>query len=301
MYQYIWIPLILVYGICKSFREALKKKALQSCSVLEVLFFYTFFAFLLTIPFSIGQGIFEISYRYHLVILLKSFMIFVAWICAMSAMKRLPLSIYCVLDMSRTLFSVLLSIVLLGETLGLLQGIGMTLVLAGVTIVNLKKDKQTGEHTSYKVIPLVIISALFNAFSATIDKYTLSSDPNRWFFGSELLNVAQMQFWYMLYLTSFYGLYILARYLVKKEKINAKKALKCPWIYVLSILFMLADKAMFIANSNPYSKVITMTTLQQISVLVTIVLGKILYKEKNILYRMCCAILIITGIIISVI
>lgn len=301
MYQYIWIPLILFYGICKSFREALKKKALQSCSVLEVLFFYTFFAFLLTIPFAIGQGIFEISYKYHLAILLKAFMIFVAWIFAMSAMKKLPLSIYCVLDMSRTLFSVLLGVVLLGESLGLLQGIGMTLVLAGVTIVNLKKDKQTGEHTSYKVIPLVILGAIFNALSAVIDKYTLSSDPNRWLFGSELLNDAQMQFWYMLYLSSFYGLYILARYIVKKEKINAKRALKCPWIYILSILFMLADKAMFIANSNPNSKVITMTVLQQVSVLVTILLGKILYKEKNILYRMCCAGLIIVGIIISVI
>ncbi len=301
MYQYIWIPLILSYGICKSFREALKKKALQSCSVLEVLFFYTFFAFLLTIPFAIGQGIFKVSLEYHMAILLKSFMIFVAWICAMSAMKRLPLSIYCVLDMSRTLFSVLLSIIVLGEALGLLQGIGMVLVFAGVMIVNLKKDSTVGKNTSYKVIPLVILSCLLNAFSAIIDKYTLSNDPNRWLFGSELLNDGQMQFWYMLYLTSFYGLYILARYFIKKEKINAKRALKCPWIYILSVLFMLADKAMFIANSNPNSKVITMTILQQVSVLVTILLGKILYKEKNILFRMCCAVLIITGIIISVI
>ena len=110
-----------------------------------------------------------------------------------------------------------------------------------------------------------------------------------------------MQFWYMLYLTSLYGLYILARFIFKKEKINAKRALTCPYIYVLSILFMLADKAMFIANSNPNSKVITLTVLQQVSVLVTILLGKILYKEKNILYRSFCAILIIAGIIISVI
>ena len=88
---------------------------------------------------------------------------------------------------------------------------------------------------------------------------------------------------------------------LSKEKINAKRALKCPWIYALSILFMLADKAMFIANSNPNSKVITLTVLQQVSVLVTILLGKILYKEKNILYRSFCAILIIAGIIISVI
>ncbi|MBQ3018564.1 MAG: DMT family transporter [Clostridia bacterium] len=299
--KYIWIPLILFYGTCKGVREALKKKAMEKCSVMEVLFFYTFFAFLLTIPFAIGQDIFGISIKYHLVIFLKAFMIFIGWICAMNAMKRLPLSIYCVLDMSRMLFSIVLSIILLGETLGLFQGIGMVFVLVGVTIVNLKKDKKSGQTTTYKAIPLVVISCLLNAFSAIIDKYTLSTETGKWFFGDELLNDAQMQFWYMLYLSSLYGLFILARFLIKKEKINVKRCLKCPWIYMLSILFMLADKAMFIANSNPNSKVVTLTVLQQVSVIVSILLGKILYKEKHILYRICCAILIVVGIVFSVI
>lgn len=299
--QNAWIPLILFYGLCKSVREVLKKKAMTKCSVMEVLFFYTFFAFLLTIPFSIGQNVFDVSIKYHLAILLKSFFIFIGWICAMNAMKKLPLSIYCVMDMSRMLFSIALGIIFLGERLGALQGVGMLIVLVGVTIVNFKKDRQTGETTTYKAIPLVLLSCLLNAFSAIIDKFTLSQEPNKWLFGDEMLNDAQMQFWYMLYLCSFYGLYILARFIIKKEKINVKKCLKCPWIYALSILFMLADKAMFIANSSPNSKVVTLTVLQQVSVIVTILLGRILYKEKNIVYRIFCAILIITGIVFSVI
>ena len=300
--EYLWIALILFYGICKSFREALKKKAMESCSVIEVLFFYTFFAFLLTIPFAIGQNIFSVSIQYHLAILIKSFAIFVGWLCALTAMKRLPLSIYCVMDMSRMLFSVLLGIIILGETFsGWLQGIGLTLVLAGVLLVNLKKDKKTGEKTTYKAIPLVIISCILNAVSAVIDKYTLSTAPNRWLFGNEILTDAQMQFWYMLYLSSLYGIYILIRLALKKEKISPVKCLKCPWIYILSILFMLADKAAFIANSDPNSKVVTMTVLQQVSVIVTILLGKMLYKEKHILYRLGCAGLIIIGIVISII
>ena len=151
-----------------------------------------------------------------------------AWICALNAMKRLPLSLYCVLDMSRTLFSVVLGIVFLGETLGLLQGIGMVLVLVGVLLVNLKKENKANGTTDYKAIILVIISCLLNAFSALIDKYTLSTDPNRWLYGSDILTDAQMQFWYMLYLTSFYGIYLLVRVLQKKEKVDVKKCLKCP-------------------------------------------------------------------------
>ena len=299
--QYLWIPLILFYGVAKGIREALKKKSMQTCSVIEVLFFYTFFAFLLTIPFSVGQNIFGVSLKYHLAILLKAFMIFVGWICALNAMKKLPLSVYCILDMSRMLFSVLLSIILLGEAMGIFKGIGFGLVLVGILLVNLKKESNSNEKIRLKAIFLVVISCILNALSAIIDKLTLSSDPNRWLFGSELLSDGQMQFWYMLYLTSFYGIYMLIRVLFAKERVNVKKCLTCPWIYLLSILFMFADRAMFIANSSEYSTVGAMTVLQQISVVVTIILGKIIYKEKNIVYRLICAGLIIIGIVISVI
>ena len=64
---------------------------------------------------------------------------------------------------------------------------------------------------------------------------------------------------------------------------------------------MVADKAMFIAYSIPNSQVVTLTVLQQVSVIVSILLGKILYKEKHIAYRIFCAILIASGIVFSVI
>lgn len=299
--EHLWIYLILFYGICKSVREVLKKKSMERCSVIEVLFFYTFFAFLLTIPFSIGKGIFDVGLKYHLFMLAKAIMIFIAWLLAMNAIKKLPLGLYCVMDMSRMLFSILFGVIFLGETLGLLQGIGMALVLIGVTIVNFKRDKKTGEKTTYKAIPLILISCLLNGLTSLVDKFTLSQTAENTFFGGETLNDAQMQFWYMLYLCSLYGLYILFKFIFKKEKINAKRCLTCPYIYFLSLLFMLADRAMFIANSSQNSQLVTLTVLQQVSVIATILLGRILYKEKHVVYRILCALLIICGIVLSVI
>ena len=292
--QYSWIFLILLYGIFKGLREALKKKAVESNSVLEVLFFYTFFAFLLTIPFS--RDIFSVSIKYHIAILIKSFAIFIAWLCALNSIKRLPLSVYSVMDMGRMVFSILFGIIFLGEDLALLQIIGIVLVITGITMVNLKSKGHNGENTTLKVIPLVLVSCILNALSGTLDKFLLSQSPDRWLFGSDFLTASQMQFWYMLYLTSFYLIYIL----IKREKINVKRCIKCPWIYILSVLFIVADRAMFIANTNPNSTVVIMTLLKQSSVLVSILLGRIIYKEKNILYRTLCALLIITGIVISV-
>ncbi len=294
--QGTWIFLILLYGIFKGLREALKKKAMEKQSVLEVLFFYTLFAFLMTIPFSIGQGILHVSLKYHIAMLIKAFMIFIAWLCALNSIKRLPLSIYGVMDMGRMLFTIILGVIFLGEAIGLFQGIGMVFVLVGVTLVNFSKRKQKEKNTTLKVLPLVLASCILNAGSGVLDKFLLSTTTDRWLFGTEILTPTQMQFWYMLYLTAFYGLYIL----IKKEKINVRKCVSCPWIWILSTLFIIADKALFIANADPNSQVVIMTLLKQSSVLVTIALGRIIYKEKDIFYRICCAIIIISGITISV-
>ncbi len=292
--SYLWVGLILVYGIFKGLREALKKKAMGTNSVIEVLVFYTLFAFLMIIPFS--HNVFAISYRYHIAILIKSSIIFVAWLCALNSIKRLPLSVYSVMDMARVIFSILLGVLLLGESIGILQGVGMVLVIAGITLVNLKSKQTPTERPNKLVIVLVLISCLLNSVSGIMDKWLLSTQGGRWFLGDEIITSSQLQFWYMLYLTLFYVAYAL----IKREKINVKKCITCPWIWILSLLFVVADRALFVANSSPDSTVVVMTLIKQSSVLVTIAMGKIMYKEQHILYRILCAVLIIAGIVLSV-
>ena len=220
--SYLWVGLILVYGIFKGLREALKKKAMGTNSVIEVLVFYTLFAFLMIIPFS--HNVFAISYRYHIAILIKSSIIFVAWLCALNSIKRLPLSVYSVMDMARVIFSILLGVLLLGESVGILQGIGMVLVIAGITLVNLKSKQTPTERPNKLVIVLVLISCLLNSVSGIMDKWLLSTQGGRWFLGDEIITSSQLQFWYMLYLTLFYVAYAL----IKREKINVKKCITCP-------------------------------------------------------------------------
>ena len=291
----MWIALIASYGIIKSFREVLKKKAMETNSVIEVLFFYTLFAFLMTLPMS--RDIFSVSLKYHLVLIVKSGIIFVAWLCALNSIKRLPLSIYSVIDMGRIVSAILLGVLFLGESLGVFQILGISLVIVGITLVNLKTKQGVDEKASKKVILLVAISGLLNSVSSVMDKWLLSKEPNRFFLGDETIETPQLQFWYMLYLVLFYLGYIV----VKREKVNVVKCVKCPWIWILSLLFVVADRCLFIANSDPNSTVVVMTLLKQSSVLVTIGMGWLLYKEKNILWRIVCAILVIGGIMLSII
>ncbi len=292
----LWIFLILIYGVFKGFREALKKKSTQENTVIEVLFFYTLFAFLITVPFS--RDIFSLSVRAHIVILFKAFIIFSAWMCAMNSIKRLPISLYSVTDMSRMVFTILMGVLFLDEAIGVNEGIGIALVITGVVLVNLFSGKGSDEKPRLSLLFLVLASCALNSIAEITDKWLLSSSiTERWFLGSEVVATEQMQFWYMLYLTAFYGLYIL----IRREKINFKKCVKSPYIWLLSLLFVIADRAMFIANTYENSTIVVMTLIKQSSVLVTILLGKLVFKEKNIAKRALCACLVVAGIVISVI
>ena len=81
--------------------------------------------------------------------------------------------------------------------------------------------------------------------------------------------------------------------IIKKEKLELKKAFTNPWIYALSFSLVLGDRLLFIANSDPASKVTIMTLLKQSSAILTIVLGKILYHEKHIAKKLLCAFIIL--------
>lgn len=95
----LWIFLVLLYGILKGAREILKKKALEKNSTIEVLFVYTLLSFLIVLPDAGNAAGMEL--RFYFYIAAKSFVIFLAWMCSFKAIRKMPISLYGVLDLSR--------------------------------------------------------------------------------------------------------------------------------------------------------------------------------------------------------
>lgn len=289
----VWILLVLLYGVFKGFREIAKKKAMEEHSVMEILFFYSLIAFVLIIPTA--KDAFALPVNYYGLIFLKSFVIFVAWILGFEAIKKMPISTYGVLDLSRVLFSTFFGVAILGEVLRFTQVIGIILVGSGLlllkyqpkkkALINGESDQEIKEKESLK--PVVVIAAFgscfLNALSGLMDKLFMKD-----------VSSSQLQFWYMLYLVLLYLGFILVR------KIPLRfSALKNKWIWLLSILFVIADKALFVANSYPESKVTVMTLLKQAGCIVTIMAGRFIFKEKNTGFKLLCAAIIIGGIVIG--
>lgn len=303
----MWIWLALLYGVIKGVREIVKKKSLVKNTVLEVLFVYTLLSFVFVIPTAPFAG--GVSAPLMLAIAVKSFVIFIAWICSFRAINKMPISLYGLLDLSRVLFSTLLGVAFLREVMSGFQIIGFFLVCLGLLLCRYQtqmsgmvrsvakglRRKEKGntrtekpvvtEHVETKIIFFALLSCLLNGVSGTMDKVLMQQ-----------INSTQLQFWYMLFLISYYIIYVL----ITKTKLALVKALKNGWIWLLSILFVIGDRALFLANQSADSRVTVMTLLKQACCVVTILAGKFIFKEKNIAYKLFCAAIVITGIVVAV-
>ena len=311
----MWIFLVLFYGVLKGIREIVKKMALKKNSVIEVLFFYTFLAFLFVLPQAKDAG--GLEARAYIAIAAKAFCVFLAWIFSFRAINKMPLSLYGVLDLSRVLFATLLGVVVLHESLGMMQTFGLIFVSTGLLLLKyhppflyrlfVKEDDnlsavgdvitddskkasseiiQKASNDSVKPIYIffAFFSCMMNALSGLLDKILMQD-----------MNSSQLQFWYMLFMVSYYAIYML----VTRTKLS-RDVWKNGWIWLLSILFVAVDKALFIANGIEDSRVTIMTLLKQSGCVVAILAGKYIFKEKNTGYKLFCAAIIVIGIVIGV-
>lgn len=289
MSSYIWVLLVAVYAVCKGSREIFKKIALKKNSVMEVLFLYVCLSFVMVIPFM--KEAFQIQdWNYMYLILIKSFVIFVAWICSFRALSKMPVSLYGVLDLSRILFSTFYGILLLSESIGFMHIVGLILVSSGLLLLKFKpfsKKEKSSEKVDFKVVITAFAGCGLTALSGALDKILMRKGD---------LTSGQLQFWYMLFLVIFYALYIVFTH----TKIDYKSTLKNKWVYLMSLTLVIGDKALFVANNNPECTVTLMTLIKQISCIVVILGGKFVFKEKRILYKLFCAGVIVCGIIIAV-
>ena len=313
----IWILLTMVYGLLKGGREISKKKAMDKNTVMEVLLIYTLIGFLIVIPRA--PHAMGLDHHQYGLILIKSFSIFLAWIMGFHALKHLPVSLYGVLDLSRVLLGTLLGVIVLHEVLVWNQILGLALVAFGLLALRFKfvgqrpekalpettsvsssadssedpkpqaepdasetQKEGTASHTRF--VLLAFGSCVLNSVSGLLDKILMKD-----------INSSQMQFWYMLFLLLFYLFYVL----VTRTPIR-KTVWKNGWIWLMSIMFVIGDASLFIANADPSSRITVMTVVKQSACFVTILGGKFVFHEKGIAYRLFCAAIIFTGIILCV-
>ncbi len=282
MQSYLWIILVFIYSLLKGSRDGMKKAALKKSSSDEILFFYSLIGFILIIPFSPNALSTPPLYIFYCFV--KAAVVCSAWIFAYIALKDMTVSLFGIMDMSRMIFSTFLGVAVLGESLSIAKAVGVILVIAGLLCVNTRSDAATGK-VKFSVVIFALLNCIFNSISGTMDKALMKS-----------MEAEQLQFWFMLFLLVLYAVIIA----IKKERISIKSIKGNYWIPIMSLSLVFGDRLLFLANASPESQVTVMTVIKQSSVIVTILTGWIFFKEKNILFKLMCALIILCGIFISI-
>lgn len=280
--EYLWVIFVLIYSILKSTRDCMKKASLKKSSLFEVLFFYTFIGFLLALP-NITQAL-TLLPKYIFLVFIKSVVICLAWVFSFLALGKMPVSLYAIMDLSGVVFSILMGVFILGEDMTVAKAVGALLVITGILLVNLKKTSGVKE-ASFSVLVCALLCCIFNSISGTMDKALM-----------KYMSSGQLQFWFMFFISTIYGCILFA----KRETICLKKLKTNFWIPLMSLSLVLGDKFLFEANGYPSSEVTVMTVIKQSAVIVTVLLGWLIYKEKNIPYKLFCCLIVLSGIFVSV-
>ena len=277
----------VLYATFIGFYNIFKKLALRKSSETTILVLFTSVSFLLSLIW-IPTGI-AIPFNFVLIFALKGFLLALSWFIILKVLKSADLSIVTVTNVLSAVLSFALGIILFKESAGVLQIIGSAIIVLGVAGINLANRNSKGQTTTLQLC-LLLISALITTSSNIIDKYTTSH-----------LTPYQVQFWFLLFVFIFSWVFFGIECIKSKKFLIGKQDLSNFWIYFVGLFLFVGDFLLFQAYNVPNSQMITISILSKLKIVVTILAGIFIFKEKNILKKLLFALLVIAGaIMISV-
>ena len=263
-----------VYDVCK-------KWSLRENDVLAVLFLSNCAALILTLPVFVGSALRpDLMIRFnllaqqptlheHFFIIGKTLLVTSSWISSFFALKHLPISIVSPIRASAPLWTLLGAIVLFGESFKPLHwgAIGITFVSYYIFSVVGKLEGISFSRNRWML--LVAVATLTGALSALYDKYLLHNLQ---------VDRVTLQVWFSLYLVAVNGIIFFF------SRIFATGKRQFVWrnsILLIGLFLIVADFLYFKALSHSDAKIAVLSIVRRGSVIVSFLVGGILFGELN--------------------
>ena len=245
--------------------DVVKKQSLKRNSVLYVLLGATALTTLFLCPF-LEAG----TPKDHLALFLKSILVTTSWVSGLLGMKYLPLTTVSTIKASRPVFVVAFSIILFGEKLNLWQWGGVVLVIAALYLLSVSSRKEGIKFTSNKGVACMAISVLSGAASALYDKHILG-----------YMEPLFVQSWANVYITVLLIVCVLVKALIDGPE--KREHFKWDWrLLLIAVLITASDMLYFFSLKDEGAMLSIISMLRRCSVVITFVLGALLFKEKRI-------------------
>lgn len=276
----MWIWMALASACLLGVYDVAKKQALKRNGVLWILLGATAITTLLMSPFLTAG-----SPKDHLMLMAKACLVTISWVSGLAALNHLPITTASTIKATRPMIVVLFSIILFGERLNIWQWCGVAMVLVSMFMLSRSSKKEGVSFATNRGIAYMVISVVSGAASALYDKYVIS-----------LLEPLFVQSWTNLYITILLGLIILFKWLTDKKGFQG---FHWDWmILLIAVLITISDCIYFFAIKQEGSLLSVISLIRRCSVIITFVLGAIIFKENNIRSKAAALGVLMAGIVL---
>jgi len=287
-----WYVIALGSALFVGLYEVAEKKALVKERSLTFLLVSSLLMLVLSIPLIFFGHVEFVGPQMTLYILVKCVFAVSLFVLAGKAMKHMEISEFAPLMNLSPLILFIPSIFFLQEKLSLVNAVGVLMIVFGTYVVELKDGWRTPlkRMLKNKYIHLLFLAFIFNALSATMDKFILVKQ----------INVDT----FFVYNRFFIASLLLFAYFIFKDKTDSMKMTfrrSFWWILIAAVLFMGADYVYFSAVAIPAAAIALIIPLKRTGTLVATVLGGEIMKEDKIFRKALACLIMIAGVTLIVV
>lgn len=279
-----------------------KKQSLSGNAVIPVLFLNTLFCSLIFLPLVVGSALGWIGrdallyiplqgWEVQQYVLLKSCIVLSSWLCAYFGMKHLPLTLVGPINATRPVMVLVGAILVFGERLNLLQWVGVGLAILSFFMLSRSGKKEGIDFKHNRWVFCIVLGAVLGAASGLFDKYLMAPQQN----GGIGLDRMVVQSYYNFYQCLMMLVMLLVLWWPRREK---GEPFRWRWsILLISIFLSIADFVYFYALSMDGAMVSVVSLARRSSVVVSFLVGAILFKEKNLRSKALDLVLVILSML----
>lgn len=248
--------------------------------IYEILFFYTFTAFVCSLMFI--NVSFNIDLKYIGFIFVKASVISLSWFLTMKAISKLELGIVTPFTMLGTIFTTIFAWLFFDQRIGLAQIGGIVIILFGLILISRLSVKKEDVKNDYRYLLLLVFSAFLSSISAIIDKSVLGSEVSK----------GALLFWFFFFLSSIY--FVICMF--KNKKINLINFKTNLWVVLVGGSIFLSDLFYYQAVAIDNVSLSMISIVRKLSSFIAVVLAGIFLKEDNLVKKIMILLLMFLGL-----
>ena len=269
----MWLSFAFLSAALLGFYDVCKKHALRGNAVIPVLFLNTLFCSIIFLPMALQApfGGWEVQ-RY---IVLKACIVLSSWLLGYIGIKHLPITIVGPINATRPVMVLVGALLIFGERLNLLQWLGVLTAILSFYLLSRSGKKEGIDFRHDRWILCTVGAAVLGALSGLYNKYLMASPID----GGVGLPRLTVQCWYNFYQMGIMGAMGMVLWFPKRKE---STPFRWRWsILLISVFLSVADYVYFYSLSLDGALISVVSMVRRSSVLVSFMLGALLFHEKN--------------------